>query len=175
MDRFVGGHPALDFVNTADGTGPVRASEHLPTWDAVLAWCRDAGLVDPAEDVPAPADPASALAALRAFREDLHAFLTAGGRAGAVRAAVVAAHARSRLDPSSGWTVPVAEHGADVPALRITLAVGALLAGPDLARVSRCGRCSWVFLDPSPSRRRRWCSMATCGNRSKQDRLRQRQ
>lgn len=167
------GHPALDFVNTAGGPGPARDVERLATWDDVLTWCRTAGLVH--EEVPAPADPAAALDALRAFREDLHAFLTTGARAGAVRAAVVAACGRSRLDPSSGWTVSVAEHGADVPALRITLAVGTLLAGPELARVGRCGRCSWVFLDPSPTRRRRWCSMATCGNRAKQDRLRQRQ
>ncbi|WP_245997945.1 CGNR zinc finger domain-containing protein [Nocardia pseudobrasiliensis] len=24
-----------------------------------------------------------------------------------------------------------------------------------------------MYLDPSPSGRRRWCSMATCGNRAK--------
>lgn len=173
MDRFVGGHPALDFVNTADGTGPVRTVEHLRTWDDLLAWCRDAGLVD--EEIPAPAEPEAVLGPLRALREDLHAFLTTGRGGEAVRAAVVAAYGRSRLDPSSGWRVDVAEHGADVPTLLITLAVGTLLAGPDLPRIGRCGRCSWVFLDPSPSRRRRWCSMATCGNRAKQDRLRQRQ
>jgi predicted RNA-binding Zn ribbon-like protein len=27
--------------------------------------------------------------------------------------------------------------------------------------------CSWLFLDLSPRRSRRWCSMKTCGNRDK--------
>jgi len=27
--------------------------------------------------------------------------------------------------------------------------------------------CTWLFLDRSRNRSRRWCSMATCGNRAK--------
>ncbi|MDL5156178.1 CGNR zinc finger domain-containing protein [Actinomycetospora termitidis] len=170
MDDFVAGHPALDFVNTAGGPTRERDLDRLRTWDDLLAWCRTAGLV--AEDVPVPDDPDAVLADLRALREDLHAFLTSGGAGSAVRAAVVEAYRQARPDPVEGWTVTVEEHGADLPALRIELAVGTLLAGPDLPRVGRCDRCSWVFLDPSPTRRRRWCSMATCGNRAKQERLR---
>ena len=46
---------------------------------------------------------------------------------------------------------------------------GDLLAGPRLGRVRRCAnpQCLWLFLDDSKTGNRRWCSMATCGNRAK--------
>ncbi|WP_368425552.1 CGNR zinc finger domain-containing protein [Tistlia sp.] len=39
----------------------------------------------------------------------------------------------------------------------------------EAGRIKACPgeRCGWIFLDESPNNRRRWCSMATCGNRDK--------
>ncbi|MBK8987281.1 MAG: ABATE domain-containing protein [Chloroflexi bacterium] len=45
-----------------------------------------------------------------------------------------------------------------------------LLTGDSLERVGQCANvrgCGWLFLDTSRNRRRRWCSMETCGNRAK--------
>jgi predicted RNA-binding Zn ribbon-like protein len=44
-----------------------------------------------------------------------------------------------------------------------------LLTSDDLAAVRECAApdCRWLFLDRSRNRSRRWCAMATCGNRSK--------
>jgi predicted RNA-binding Zn ribbon-like protein len=39
------------------------------------------------------------------------------------------------------------------------------LTGPSREHVHTCPSCGWLFLDPRG--RRRWCSMATCGNRAK--------
>ena len=52
---------------------------------------------------------------------------------------------------------PIARSGAD------------LLASPDFARVTQCdgSGCTWLFLDHSRTRNRRWCSMQSCGNRAK--------
>ncbi|MGI8533808.1 MAG: CGNR zinc finger domain-containing protein [Candidatus Limnocylindrales bacterium] len=46
----------------------------------------------------------------------------------------------------------------------------------DPARLRICSNddCRWVFHDPSPSGRRRWCDMSTCGNRAKAARYRER-
>ena len=46
---------------------------------------------------------------------------------------------------------------------------GDLLTGARRARVRQCAnpRCLWLFLDDSKSGNRRWCSMASCGNRAK--------
>ena len=45
----------------------------------------------------------------------------------------------------------------------------AVLAGPRLPLVRQCNneRCLWLFVDDSKSGTRRWCSMASCGNRAK--------
>ena len=53
------------------------------------------------------------------------------------------------------------------------------VAGTERAtvRVRRCGdpRCSRVFFDATRNGRRRWCDMATCGNRAKAARFRERE
>ncbi len=184
-EAFVGGHPALDFTNTVGGSGRER-TERLGSYDDVVAWSRAAEVLDDAEAAAlsalAAADPdaaARALADLREQREALHRWLAASVTGGegdpADRARVtddvVAAHraARPAGDPTRGpaWLVTVDDAGLALPGRRLALATAALLAGEERRRVGLCGRCSWLFLDPSPSRRRRWCSMATCGNRAK--------
>jgi predicted RNA-binding Zn ribbon-like protein len=61
--------------------------------------------------------------------------------------------------------------GRTVAAALATLARDAvdLFGGPLAARVRECAAadCSGLFLDNSRARRRRWCSMSTCGNREK--------
>ena len=44
-----------------------------------------------------------------------------------------------------------------------------LLASPQVSHIKRCGNrdCILLFLDTSRSKKRRWCSMDTCGNRAK--------
>jgi predicted RNA-binding Zn ribbon-like protein len=38
---------------------------------------------------------------------------------------------------------------------------------PERFRVCANDSCRWTFFDSSPTGRRRWCDMATCGNRAK--------
>ncbi len=66
-------------------------------------------------------------------------------------------------DVFAGLLVPVIESAAD------TLVQG------ELRRVRRCAspRCGRVFFDASRNGKRRWCEMATCGNRAKAARHRQ--
>lgn len=42
-----------------------------------------------------------------------------------------------------------------------------LLTSPHLGRVRGCPSCGWLFVDSSRNQSRRWCSMQTCGNRTK--------
>ncbi len=184
-EAFVGGHVALDFTNTVGGFRRERV-ERLAAYADLVAWARAAGVVDDAEGAAltglAEADPEGAAAALdaaRGQREALHRWLAAavtGGEADDADRARVAddvasAYRSARLapDPTRGpaWLVTVDDAGLALPARRLALATAALLAGEERRRVGLCGRCSWLFVDPSPSRRRRWCSMATCGNRAK--------
>ena len=53
--------------------------------------------------------------------------------------------------------------------------VGELASGrPDRFRTCANDTCRWSFYDASPTGRRRWCDMKTCGNRAKAARHRQR-
>jgi predicted RNA-binding Zn ribbon-like protein len=59
--------------------------------------------------------------------------------------------------PSSEALVPIAEAIVD------EIATGR----PDRFRICANDRCRWTFFDASPTARRRWCDMKTCGNRAK--------
>lgn len=185
-EAFVGGHPALDLANTAGGPTRARDVERLRSYGDLVGWSVAAEVVDDVEGATlaarAAADPdgaARALDAVRAHREAVHGWLAAAvtgveaGEADRARVtrdvAAALASATPAPDPtrSPAWLLTVDDAGLALPGRRLALLTAALLAGEDRRRVGLCGRCSWLFLDPSPSRRRRWCSMATCGNRAK--------
>lgn len=78
-------------------------------------------------------------------------------------------------DGSRSWTAPV---GQSVAAALSTVARDAidLFGSSGAGNVRHCDApdCSLVYLDVSRGRRRRWCTMAGCGNRAKQRALRER-
>jgi len=47
-----------------------------------------------------------------------------------------------------------------------------LLRGDELGRLKQCPPedCRWLFIDRTKNGSRRWCEMATCGNRAKKGR-----
>ena len=51
----------------------------------------------------------------------------------------------------------------------LALAMAELLCNEDLSRIKHCGNhvCTLMFLDRTKANKRRWCSMAVCGNRAK--------
>lgn len=177
----IGGHPALDFLNTAGGRTRARDAERLDRFTDAIGFAEAAGAISPAEAAAlaalADADPAAAgttLAALRDQREALHHFLRAGIEGAApspdvcnrVEADLKAAYGAAHL-AAEGWTVAPDACGLHLIARRLALATASLLTSADRGHVRMCQACSWMFLDPSPTQRRRWCSMATCGNRAK--------
>jgi predicted RNA-binding Zn ribbon-like protein len=65
------------------------------------------------------------------------------------------------------WGGP--EQALDRPLWPIVRSAAELLSSDERTLLRECAAetCSWLFLDRSRSRRRRWCDMATCGNRAK--------
>ena len=47
--QFVAGEVCLDFANTVGGTRGPAAREHLKSYPDLIAWCRQAGLVNPSK------------------------------------------------------------------------------------------------------------------------------
>jgi predicted RNA-binding Zn ribbon-like protein len=192
---LVGGHPALDRVNTVTPRVPVRGEvphDHLVDAAALLTWGVRAGLIDPGEEAGTAAalGPAD-LGACREIRDALHAVLLAAlGEIPADRPEVavaldvlqvrgVAAASRARLTVEPG---AVRSQAGPAPSARLADRVAEaalrLALGADLGRLRRCppgeGGCGWLFLDQSRNRSRRWCRMADCGTEVKSRRLTQR-
>ncbi|SDP73403.1 Putative stress-induced transcription regulator [Actinopolyspora xinjiangensis] len=186
---LIGDHPALLFVNTVGGRTRARDVEYLREFTDAADWAHAAGLLEPEEhdyllsraaDDRAEAD--GALAELREQREALHAFLLAGvervrcERAVRDRVKADVLAAQREAEPTElfrerrSWVFDTARLGPRLVARRAALASAELLLSEQRSLIGVCGRCSWLFLDPSPSRRRRWCSMAICGNRAKVER-----
>jgi predicted RNA-binding Zn ribbon-like protein len=51
----------------------------------------------------------------------------------------------------------------------VVRAAAELATSSEVSRIRECAAsdCNWLFLDSSRGGRRRWCDMATCGNRAK--------
>jgi predicted RNA-binding Zn ribbon-like protein len=186
---WYGGRPSLDFVNTrrnreasrvAEAAEAAEAAEYLRGADDFTAWLSAAGLC--------PADPGGnglvadeeTFAGALALREAISALVTATVAGdGAPAAAVGCVNSWLALRPER----PVLRLEAGVPVLgpapaartpRGVLAMiaadAAELLGTDLRerlRICPGPGCRGRFLDDSPAGRRRWCSMAVCGNRNK--------
>ena len=180
---WLGGRPALDFVNTRRERWR-RDVECLLSVDEVVTWLVRAGLL------PQPMRaPASVLAEARVLREAIDAGVRAAVSGKAPDSAAVAliddwlalAGSRPAL-VTSGAGRPVLSERVRVDSPRRALGMVAYDAARMLGidsertRVRICGSdtCSARFYDRSPAGARRWCSMALCGNQNTARRCRER-
>ncbi|MEV0645179.1 ABATE domain-containing protein [Phytomonospora sp. NPDC050363] len=182
MPKPIGGHPALDFCDTYAGWGgpALPGGEWLADYDRLVVWTVHSGLLPVEDSQPlrtlaerrgAPA--ARELDAVRRLRSALYAVLlepadTASFAivAGEAEQAAARAELVADADGVAFWRIPSTVE-LDVPRLRVARAAAELLCSPERALVRACPgeECGWLFLDRRG--RRRWCSMATCGNRAK--------
>jgi predicted RNA-binding Zn ribbon-like protein len=181
----LGGHPALDFCNTWAGWDGVSAEDFLRSYADLALWAGFVGLLG-ADRVSALRSSGTGVAAARildrarTFRAALYDVLREGPAAVAfpvVADEVRAAAAGYRLvasDDDIAWQVT---EDADLaaPLFAVAWSAAGLLTSPSLVHVHACPGtgCGWLFLDPQG--RRRWCSMAACGNRAKARRFAARQ
>ncbi len=185
----------LDFVNTDDVRRGMRV-DLLRDFDSLVRFLESSGVLDQERAAgmrrraqQQPAGAAAALVDARRMRAALRALAERGANSEKIRWDALAEINRvlgrsagtrrleTRADGSftrafvptgdafAGLIIPVVESAAD-----------SLIAG-ELSRVRRCGdhRCPRVFYDATRNGRRRWCDMATCGNRAKAARFRERE
>jgi predicted RNA-binding Zn ribbon-like protein len=180
---WLGGRPSIDLVNTLRERWRRRV-ETLVTPDDLGLWLVRAQLLD----APPAVTPAR-LREARALREAIDACVQAAlGHEPAPAAAVATidgwlAHAgpRTQLAVAGDGTPVLGERGPADPVERALAAVALdaarMLGTPaEAARIRVCASatCSARFYDRSPAGRRRWCSMALCGNEAKARRHRER-
>ena len=183
--EIIGGSLSLDFVNTIDPRHREPRVEYLPDYAAVLGWAMRLRVISAAEasllgrtairrpelarevhqravrlrdvlyELAAPHPKAPRLdRALRTLDAEVR-------RAAAATTLVRTENGYrlgwARLDRLDSVLWPVVQSAVD------------LLTSPSLERVRECEGegCGWLFVDTSRAGRRRWCSMASCGNREK--------
>ncbi|WP_343676244.1 CGNR zinc finger domain-containing protein [Paraburkholderia heleia] len=185
---FAGGALCLDFANTQGGRDKTRDHERLPDYRAAIDWACAAEAVSEDEGrrlrgmarrVPAEAE--CNARDLRLFRECLYRVFSAlAARHEAesedddcLRAAIAAALDTARLRRQLGrcdWKIDLDKAGLNTLLSRIALDAQQLLLGSEMPNVKECERCSWLFVDRSKNKRRRWCKAETCGNRTRASR-----
>ena len=182
----LGGAPLLDALNTIGGPLGDRVDNELIRRTTDLAdWAEGAGLFNQ-EALAAlrrvrDADGEQALSRFRAFRAAAFSVLDAARAQTpppqpglqALSEIIAQAKGRARLTFEDGrlrWRRHGEARPADIVADQLALEADAFLHAPDVQRLRRCRRCSWLFLAPRRGRPRVWCSMALCGNRDKQAR-----
>lgn len=182
-------HPelCLSYANTLSWRGNEVPAEALPDFAALLRWLgasagtSPAGLRRAASWARAhPGKAARVFAEAIELREALYRLfsaIAAGKRTRQLdftllQQALAAAPTRRLLAASGG------AHGWRIGSLRPTApdllapvlwSAGDALVSDVRHRVRRCAnqQCLWLFVDASKGGTRRWCAMASCGNRAK--------
>ena len=191
------GYLCLDFANTADWHASEQPDELLNSYDDLLAWAKNVGLLaaervrqlSQAVDQSGEAEPAAALAQALALREAIYRIFsaTAAGRSPAAADLTLLNHILSetltqlRVAPTEAgfaWRWADESQGLDQILGPIARSAAELLTSESLDRVKECEDdrgCGFLFYDTSRNRSRRWCTMRSCGNRAKVQRHRRRQ
>ncbi|WP_242346830.1 CGNR zinc finger domain-containing protein [Anaeromyxobacter terrae] len=184
-----GGRLCLDFANTVS-MRDVKPRERLAAYADLVAFARATGAVDEplarrllGEARRRPADADDVLRQAIALREALFRIFLARAEGqepapadeALLSAALSTALAHRRLARHGegyalGWDDTTA--ALDAPLWPIVESAAALLTSGELERVRVCSlhesqECSWLFLDQTRARTRRWCSMKDCGNVAK--------
>jgi len=177
---FVAGAPSLDFLNTEimlDGE-PV---DLLQNSDDLLLWLADSGLATRTDlramHTAGPRVRESWLKSALRLRAGMRALFTRLAEGQPLRDAAlrpindVLSSAGGTLRLVNGHPRPQLrfQPRASDPAFVIARTAAELLASADFSLVRRCEGegCILFFHDTTKSHTRRWCSMATCGNRTK--------
>jgi predicted RNA-binding Zn ribbon-like protein len=188
---FIGERLWLDFVNSEIG---LRRTDALRDFETMVRWLEAASVLDGERSASIrrraqqqPAGAAAALVDARRVRGALRALAERGPVSERIRAEGLAeinrvlgrsaGTRRVELRPDGTFIrafVPVGDAFAGLVIPIVESAADALILG-ELQRVRRCGdpRCVRVFFDNTKNGRRRWCDMATCGNRAKAARHRE--
>ncbi|MBD9477910.1 ABATE domain-containing protein [Pseudoxanthomonas sp. PXM02] len=177
----VGDHLALDLLNT-EARSQGLTVDHWTTPEDVCRWLARQGVL-PADPVgPVPADLLMRGRELRTAVREAIAARKAGEPVGieglnTYLQAYVTAPLLQRDDTGAVTLARVARGDGAVSMLGpVAEAAAHLLAEGDFALVRQCEHpdCILWFYDRTKSHKRRWCSMAQCGNRHKAAQFRKR-
>ena len=184
--ELIGGHPALDLVNTLDWRfRESGAEELLSDYSDLVHFSAQSGLVSGSHARrllrSVPENKAErVLAAVREVREAAAAvfYSALDGKSppasGLRRLEECVKEARQheelRWDGSRAvWELPQSPAPAALPLWLLSKSIAEILTSEQMSLLRQCGNaeCRWLFVDTSKNHTRRWCDMKICGNRMK--------
>lgn len=172
---FLADNPALDFINTEYGTGDQR-HDCLTDDESVFEWLKVAGLL-PRQFEGAASEGLLALA--RQLRDSSRAVVTAAMSGVAADLSVInqvleagrPVRALTWQEQAQAFRIVSSPRDMSPASLLEPIAesLASLITHEKFEFVRQCEAhdCVLLFHDLTKSHRRRWCSMATCGNRMK--------
>ncbi len=162
---FIGGDPAIDFLNT-EIAQEGRRIDLFGRPDDVLQWLKEVS----GRDVRSPLS----LPKVKQLRAAARVLIASGRRprrreVDVVNAALARGRGSFQLRTSKGEIRTHFQPEADDALFMLASYVADFLASADLSLVKPCQgtNCVLHFYDTTKSHTRRWCSMAGCGNRMK--------
>ena len=188
---FIGGHPVLDFNNTAAWPRGRPSNDRLAMPRALILWAFESKLISTSEEIRLRRLLRTRTRYERARREltEAHRFrgLLREVLLASTRKVPPAADVLSEFDKylrkagkamnrewSEGqlrWIPPAAKSLTSIVE-RIAWRTGEFFASADVHRLRCCANpdCGWFFIDRSTNNSRRWCKMSECGDRAKSKR-----
>ena len=192
--RCPGGALCVDFCNSGQGIRGPRRDEWIAGYGELVDWLDAAEAIPHAQaarllrsGVTAPQAATAAWKRAITLREALFRVFSAAAEQSVasredlelIETEFETCVASSQLDWSDTHYVWRLNQEASTPRVVIYPIVRSaidLLTSETLSRVRQCAgaTCSWLFLDETKNRSRRWCEMASCGNLAKVRRHRER-
>ncbi|MBI1278993.1 MAG: hypothetical protein GC179_12765 [Anaerolineaceae bacterium] len=177
----------LDFVNTSDEHPSQPNADYLTSYAHLLEWSVYSKTISQeqakqlhqlAGQYPEKADEALRFAI--SVRETLFSVLDAAAEnrqpdmtaMQAFNGILARAMSHLHMTPTSDnfcWTCVLDENDLETMIWPVVWSTAELMTSHDLHYLRECASddCEWLFLDTSKNHSRRWCSMTSCGNRSK--------
>lgn len=184
--QLIGGHPALDLVNTLDWRfRDAQPEELITSYEDLLRFVVQCGLMTAAEGRRLLRDAGANKAAqvveqTRELREAAaRVFYAVVDGDDPPREAIreleswfkdAEAHRKLRWSGDHlRWEFPAGPLAPELPLWVLSLKTAQLITSGSMEMVRACGNpeCRWLFLDTSKNHTRRWCDMKICGNRMK--------
>lgn len=186
--KMLGERLCVDFVNTQDWRDSTKPGELLPSYQQLLDWSTQAGIVTETEysmmmeyAAHYPAEAQQVHRKALQLREMMHRIFEAlinenhpdANDLAMFNEMVANAYQSVRLVPggtafSLQFQMEKQQLDSLLPPI-VQSALDLLTSEKELTRLKKCEGhpCGWFFVDTSRSNTRRWCSMSDCGNRAK--------
>ena len=174
---LVGANLAIDFANTVVDPGGHPAGA-LRTWPDFVAFLKSTRSVEGPWITRNSRESAAAFASAHKLRDCIRAILAALASGGKVphkpvesinRVLALHAGCPKLVQGRKGWGLTHVRQCTDAARILFPIAEAAarIVTGGAKAGIRKCGNPACVLFFQDKTGRRRWCSMAVCGNRAK--------